>query len=101
MIQYDTKPTNRQLVRPETSFYVIERNIARVPQGTEVEIYTPNQLSGTLGAFKEKTTIILRSKTGFVIASSQDIEDLALLIAEHNWYADGPELLLTAINIVA
>jgi hypothetical protein len=89
------------LVRPETSFYIIERNIERVSPGSEVEIYSPNQLDGVFGTFKEKTTLILRSKSGFVIASSQDIEDLAILVVEYDWFANGPEILLKAMDVLS
>lgn len=95
--------TDRVLVRPKSQFWVIKRNVARVPPGSEVEIFNCNsQLTGILGTFKEEgQSLALRSKTGFIIATSTDIEDLAILIVENDWYAEGPESLLAAIDVLA
>lgn len=96
------RPTDRVLVRPATRYWVLKRNLSRVPPGSEVEIYTCNVgLSGEYGTFKgEKVDLALRSKTGFIIATSTDIEDLAIMVVENDWYAQGPEQLLTAIDIL-
>ena len=95
------RPADRILVRQDTKFWVIKRNLTRVPSGSEVEVSTHNEISGVFGTFKEKTDWILKSKTGFVIATSLDIEDLAILIVENEWYVQGPELLLVALNVLA
>lgn len=74
----------------------------RVPPGSEVEICECNVgLSGEYGRFKgEKIDLALRSKTGFILATSTDIEDLAILVVENEWYAQGPERLLAAIDVL-
>jgi hypothetical protein len=96
------KPADKVLVRPDTQHWIIKRNLARVSPGSEVEIHTCGYvLSGAFGAFKGSVDLALKSKTGFVIATSKDIEDLALLIVENDWYAEGPESLLAAIDILS
>lgn len=92
---------NRTLIRSDTQFWVIKRNVDRVPRGSEVEICSCNdQLIGSFGMFKDDSAkMMLRSKTGFVVATSIDIEDLALLIVENEWYAAGPESLLTILDL--
>ncbi len=95
------KPADRILIRPDTKFWVLKRNLDRVPPGSEVEIYVcGHELTGAFGTFKESRDLALKSKTGFVIATSRDIEDLALLVVENDWYAEGPESLLAAISIL-
>ena len=93
---------DRVLVRAASKYWVIKRNLDRVPPGSEVEIFPCGmQLAGSYGKFKEeKTDWGLRSKSGFVIATSTDLEDFAILITEHEWYAHGPEELLTSIDAV-
>jgi hypothetical protein len=88
------------LLRPDTQFWIIKRNFSRVPPGSEVEICNSNSQLVTFGTFKGAVNLTLKSKTGFVIATSNDIEDLALLIVENEWYADGPEQLLAAIDVL-
>jgi len=95
------KPADRILIRPDTKFWVLKRNVARVPSGSEVEICTCNELSGIFGTFKEKIDWALRSKTGFIIATSRDVEDLAIMIVENEWYAQGPESLLITLSLLA
>jgi hypothetical protein len=95
------KPADRILVRSNTKFWVIKRNLGRVPPGSEVEVCTCNELSGIFGTFKENIDWTLKSKTGFVIATSRDIEDLAILIVENEWYIQGPEQLLVAIDLLS
>lgn len=92
---------NRTLIRSATQFWIIERNIDRVPCGSEVEVCSCNdQLIGSFGTFKDDSVkMMLRSKTGFVMATSTDIEDLALLIIENEWYVTGPESLLKILDI--
>lgn len=93
---------NKTLVRPDTQFWIIDRNFERVPPGSEVEICGNNQYSGIFGTFVDKTTnFTLKSKTGFVLATSNDIEDLAILIVENEWYAQGPEPLLKILDILS
>ena len=96
------KPKDRVLVRPATRHWILKRNIARVPPGSEVEIHTCSiKLSGDYGTFKgEVADLALRSKTGFIIATSTDIEDLAILVVENDWYAQAPESLLAAIDLL-
>ena len=96
------RPEDRVLVRPATRHWILKRNLQRVPPGSEVEIYTCNVgLSGTYGRFKGETVdLALRSKTGFIIATSTDIEDLAILVVENEWYAQGPEPLLAAMDLL-
>jgi len=101
------KPTDSVLVRPDTNFRILKRNLSRVPAGSEVEIHTCNEvggaLSGIYGTFNDgkKSDWMLRSKTGFVVATSKDIEDLAILIFENEWYAQGPESLLDLLGLLA
>lgn len=89
-------------MRSSTQFWVINRNVTRVPPGSEVEVCgCNNQFSGIFGAFKDQTQgLALRSKTGFVIATSLDIEDLAILIVENEWYVQGPESLLATLDLL-
>lgn len=94
------KPADRILVRQDTKFWVLKRNIGRVPPGSEVEVCTCNELSGVFGTFKEKIDWTLKSKTGFVIATSLDIDDLAIMIVENEWYVQGPESLLATLSLL-
>ena len=89
-------------MRSATRHWVLKRNLQRVPPGSEVEIYICNVgLSGIHGRFRgEVVDLALRSKTGFIIATSTDIEDLAILVVENDWYAQGPESLLTAMEVL-
>ena len=97
------KPTDRVLLRPDTQYWVVKRNLNRVPPGSEVEVVGCNsQLVGTFGTFDDRTgDFAIRSKTGFVVATSRDIEDLAILIVENEWYVQGPEQLLKILDILA
>jgi hypothetical protein len=83
------------LVRPDTKHWILKRNIDRVPPGSKVAVVgCNNQFTGIFGTFKgQKEDLALRSETGFIIAISQDIEDLAILISENDWYVDGPAIL--------
>jgi hypothetical protein len=74
-----------------------------VPPGSEVEVCPCGaKLLGTYGVFKDDAIdLSLKSKTGFVVATSTDIEDLAILIVENEWYAEGPEPLLAAIEMLS
>jgi hypothetical protein len=58
------------------------------------------QLQGIFGVFKNDAPSALRTTTGFIVAFSDDIEDLALLIVEREWYIAGPESILAAIGIL-
>ena len=95
--------TDRVLARPDTQFWVIQRNVDRIPPGSEVEIIGCNgKLAGVFGTFKdEKQSLALKSKTGFIIATSLDVEDLAILIVENEWYVQGPESLLATLDLLA
>jgi len=88
-------------IRTDTNFWVLKRNVARVPPGSEVEVNMCNETSGIYGTFKGSIDWILKSKTGFVIATSRDIEDIAILIFENEWYITGPESLLAILDILA
>lgn len=96
------RPEDRQIMRLESSYVVLRRNIDRTPPGSEVELVDCGQkLQGTLGVFQNgRTTKALRTTAGFIVAFSDDIEDLALLIVEHEWYIAGPEAILAAIDLL-
>lgn len=97
------RAADKVLIRADTRYWIIKRNLSRVPPGSEVEICPCNdQFSGIFGKFKGETCdYMLRSKTGFVIAMSTDVEDLAILISENEWYVEGPEELLDLLNLLA
>lgn len=96
------RPEDRQVVRSASNYVVLRRNLGRTPAGSEVELVDCGQkLQGTLGVFQNsKTTRALRTTAGFIVAFSDDIEDLALLIVEREWCIAGPEAILTAIDLL-
>lgn len=81
------RPNDRILVCKETNFHILNRNVNRSPENTEVEIVKTNPgLRGTHGQLKmEKPMYALRSLRGFIIGLSREKDDLILLIAEHGW----------------
>lgn len=96
------RPEDRQIMRLESNYVVLQRNLDRAPPGSEVELVDCGQkLQGTMGVFKNgRVTKALRTTSGFVVAFSDDIEDFALLIVEREWYIAGPEAILVAIDLL-
>jgi len=88
------KPIDKIFIRTATKHYILKRNINRVPPGSEVEVVSTNTISD------DSLVLVLKSKTGLIISGSTDIEDLAILIVENEWYAHGPEPLLVAIDML-
>jgi len=96
------RPEDRQIVRLESNYMVLRRNLRRAPPGSEVELVDCGQkLQGTMGVFQNgRTTKALRTTSGFIVAFSDDIEDLALLVVECEWYIAGPESILEVISLL-
>jgi len=98
------RPVDRIVRRKDTKFTVLLRNIKRTNPGSEVQLVkrepTNPEFSGKYGVFKTNETDVyfLRTTTGLIIASSEDADDLAILAAEQNWYADGPAEFATTIE---
>jgi len=88
------KQDNRTTLRKEVNFYVLDRNVKRSPAGIKVEIIVTNPgLKGSYGCLKtDSPTYALKSEHGFIIGFSRDKDDLILLIAEHGWLIDDPEI---------
>ena len=57
-------------------------------------------LEGQYGVFKlDADGFMLRAaQTGFIIASSDDMEDLAILVTEHEWRIEGPDDFIEAVG---
>ena len=94
MCGLNRRPNDKILVRKETNFFVLNRNIRRSPAGTTVEIIiTCHGLSGIYGTLKsEGPTYALRTEHGLIIAFSKDKDDLTMLIAEHRWRIEDTEI---------
>ena len=79
------RPPDKTMVRKDTNHYVLKRNIARTPPGSVVELVRCSDgYTGILGAFTGDADHAIRSG-GLIIAYSRDIEDLVILIFEHQW----------------
>jgi len=96
------RPEDRQIVRLASNYVVLRRNLGRAPPGSEVELVDCGQkLQGTMGVFQNgRITKALRTTSGFIVAFSDDIEDLALLVVECEWYIAGPESILEVISLL-
>lgn len=82
----------------KSNFLILNRNVRKTSAGSEVEMFTAN--SSFLGADQgESVTIGLRSKTGLVIATSRDRDDLIILIAECDWRIQDPEIAAAVDHI--
>jgi hypothetical protein len=88
------RPDDNILMREDTNFRILNRNVARSPKGTEVEIVEASAgLKGTYGHLKTDGPVYaLRSKPGFIIGTSRDEDDLILLIACHGWCIEDPDI---------
>jgi len=95
------RPDDRVVQRKSTNFFVLNRNIKRTPAGAKVELLEQRgDLSGIHGTFKfSNGSFHLRAvATGLIIGSSRDRDDLAVLVAEHDWQADGPDDFVSSIE---
>ena len=88
------RAVDKILMCKETNFHVLNRNVQRSPEGTEVEVVETNPgLRGIYGQLKAAgPTYALRSLPGFIIALSRDKDDLILLVVECGWRIRDPEL---------
>ncbi len=99
------RPDDRIVVRKDTNFRYLARNVDRTPTGSRVRIDQIGQLItsiyGVVDADVHDITYVLKqSDSECCIAFSDDVEDLVLFLIEHDWWIDGPAELVELAELL-
>jgi hypothetical protein len=92
-------PDDTVIVREDTHFRFLKRNVNRTPSGSKVKIEQCGQMVTSIYGIAKADVhdihyTLKSAEVDRCIAFSHDMEDLALFAVENNWWFDGPDDLI-------